>query len=478
MHDNDGGQVILVLLWLIILATGSFEAYGRGLETKGKHSVDEDTVFVRQIIISGNKVTKLRVILNELEFQPGDSICFKQLLQVIESSKDNLLNTSLFNFVYITYAIKTGGGIVFHIKVDERWYWWVFPIVEQADRNLSAFLSNGDWSRMNYGVYLKRDNFRGRKELLKVRFRLGFSSQLSLKFDSPSYRRKSGWGLELDVRALNKLSFSTFNNKPVYMMSANKMVQYNYRSSVYYGLRTSLYQHHQIKLSHEAYNIRDTVVLLNPYYLTRDDNNMQFLSLSYQYKFDKRDSKTYPLKGTSVQMDLMQLGLGILNSELKDLNLRFNFQQYVELDRRWHCGSTLEGRLGTSDHLPYVLKKGLGYKTFMNGYELFVIDGTNNVMAQNKMMFTLLEPRVKTIGFMPLTQFAKIHYAFYLKAFFDYGYAWQYKADVSNTMANSFQYGYGLGIDFVTFYDKVLSVNYSVNKLGKHGFFVHFNLEL
>ena len=41
--------------------------------------------------------------------------------------------------------------------------------------------------------------------------------------------------------------------------------------------------------------------------------------------------------------------------------------------------------------------------------------------------------------------------------------------------SNEFLYGYGLGIDFVTYYDIVFRVEFSANKFGETGLFLHFN---
>nr|WP_321450419.1 POTRA domain-containing protein [uncultured Carboxylicivirga sp.] len=478
MQVDEGDRSVLVILLLIILTTYSFEAYGRELKTNGEEINTEDSVLVRQVIITGNKVTKPRVILNELEFKAGDRIKSNLLGQLISRSRDNLLNTSLFNFVTITYSDQLDGTMVFQIKVDERWYWWVFPIFEHTDRNLSSFLASGDWSRMNYGIYLKRDNFRGRKELLKVRFKTGFSTQFTLRFDSPEYKRKTGWGAEITGKAFNKVPYATIDNQPVFMTINNDLAQFYLKAALNYGIRSNLYQRHKLELTYEDYNVSDSIVEFNPNYLTKGDARMEYLSLSYNYEFDKRDSKIYPLQGTALNITASKIGLGLVNSKLNDWSLKAHFQQYAELRSRLHWGGEFVGRLGSSDELPYVLNQGIGYKGFMNGYELYVLDGVRNAMVQNKLIFTLMEPKVKSIGFMPLTQFAKVHYAFYLKAFFDNGYAWQNNADVTNDMVNSWQYGYGVGLDFVTFYDKVFSFNYSINKLGYHGFFVHFNLEM
>lgn len=472
MGKTKSGVKFLVLLCLVYLAM-----YHPSYASTSSFIEDSVSVVVGQIIISGNKVTKERVILNELVFAYGDTISINKLGEALRNSRNNLLNTSLFNFVSITYAKRPNREVVFHVKVDERWYWWAFPIFEYADRNFSSFLESNDWSRVNYGVYLKRDNFRGRKERLKLRVRLGFATQVSVLFDSPEYRRKTGWGIEFNVVANNQLAYRTIENQQDFVVFNEGMAQYRYNSGVYYAYRRDFYQRHYFKLSHYAYNVHDSVVGLNPNYLTEGDTELQFLTLSYSYNYDRRDSKAYPLKGRKLRFELKKHGLGVFTDKLNDVSVNLFVQENVELNRVFHWGATFEGVASSSDHLPYILNSGLGYKSFINGYELYVIDGAKRALLQNRMLLTLLEPRVKNIGFMPLSQFAKIHYAFYLKTYFDMGYAWQRNSDIDNNLANELQYGYGLGIDMVTFYDKVVSFNYSINKQGQHGFFMHINLD-
>ena len=39
---------------------------------------------------------------------------------------------------------------------------------------------------------------------------------------------------------------------------------------------------------------------------------------------------------------------------------------------------------------------------------------------------------------------------------------------------NKFIYGTGMGLDFVTYYDKVLRLEYGINDMGETGLFIHF----
>ena len=39
---------------------------------------------------------------------------------------------------------------------------------------------------------------------------------------------------------------------------------------------------------------------------------------------------------------------------------------------------------------------------------------------------------------------------------------------------NKFIFGTGIGLDFVTYYDKVLRLEYGINDMGETGLFIHF----
>lgn len=473
-------SVILFCLWVVIKPVAfAADTDLCNVESDKDRSTQSDRyVEVHSILISGNKVTKARVILNELIVKQGEKVLVNRLGLVIKRSRENLLNTSLFNFVSITYVLQQNETVVFHVKVEERWYWWVFPIFEHADRNFSAFLDNGSWSRVNYGIYIKKDNFRGRNEVLKFRIRNGYSTQFSLYYHSPEYRRKTGLGFAINFNAYNQLPYITASNRPVDLKLLDGVVQYFYKTEVFYSIRSDLFQRHWLTLGYNQYHVQDTVVALNPEYLTPGNDRLRFMELSYQYKYDTRDSKVYPLKGNLFTLKLAKTGFGVWDSDLDDFSVSAQAHKHVKFSSRWNWGTMLKGQISSSKKLPYVIKRGIGYNGFINGYELYVMDGTKSVLYQNKLLFTLIEPRIKRLNFVPLSQFAKLHYAFYLKVFGDLGYVYQNHQVESNNMVNSWQYGYGFGVDLVTFYDKVVSFNYAANKFGQHGFFVHLNLVL
>ena len=83
----------------------------------------------------------------------------------------------------------------------ERWYVWPNPIFELSERNFNVwwhdFKANNysDFSRVNYGLFLVWENFRGRNELLKMKYRRGFKEHYLFNYEIPYFNKKKTLGL-------------------------------------------------------------------------------------------------------------------------------------------------------------------------------------------------------------------------------------------------------------------------------------------
>ena len=113
-------------------------------------------VVLSDIIIEGNTVTKESVILKELTFSVGDTIDINRWEDELIFSKENLQNTTLFNFVDFD-CVKdedNDNAVILNIKLTERWYVWAYPYIAYADRNLNAWYEADNIKRFSYGIDL------------------------------------------------------------------------------------------------------------------------------------------------------------------------------------------------------------------------------------------------------------------------------------------------------------------------------------
>ena len=74
-----------------------------------------------------------------------------------------------------------------------------------------------------------------------------------------------------------------------------------------------------------------------------------------------------------------------------------------------------------------------------------------------------------------MPQFKKSHYSLYLSVFTDLAYVIDNQNSQNNDLSNSLLFGRGCSLDYVTYYDKLLRIEYSLNRLGEKAVFLHFS---
>jgi hypothetical protein len=167
--------------------------------------------------------------------------------------------------------------------------------------------------------------------------------------------------------------------------------------------------------------------------------------------------------------------LGLLKDEVMDITtLETSYRKYWELAPRWFFAAGGNAKFSQGKTNVYFSQQGLGFLgDLVRGYENFVIDGQHFLVLKSNLKFALVPQRTGRIGFLPGERFQLIHYAFYLNLFADAGYVDDRYFFEGNQLNNVWLAGTGLGIDFVTYYDKVFRTEFSVNRHGQAGLFFH-----
>ena len=451
---------------------------GHALESLAQESftIDDDKLIVNEVLIKGNKVTKDQIILRELVFEIGDTILKMDLLPFIQRSKENLLNLALFNFVSFDVSHSPGNRITIHIDVTERWYIWPVPILEYADRNFSEFVKNREWDKINYGAWLKWNNFRGRNDLLTAKIRLGYIKQYALAYSIPNLGKRQRHGLStgFNVNQQDEIIIASVHNKPEEYKPQEAPAMTRLNSFLAYQYRRKHYGRHVMRLEYYDYRVSDSVAIENPNFLGGGNSRLNYFFLSYEFNYDIRDSQVYPLEGFRVSIKAQQVGLGIISDfEYPTIRLTGLLMFHQKLHNRIYFYNTTKGRVSSEKYMPYILNRALGYNENLSGYEPYVMDGSDYFISKYNLKFQLVKPTTYTIPFIGMKQFNKIHYAFYFNLFADVGYVNNLFPDPTNTMLNNWQYSVGGGLDFVTYYDQVFRIDFALNRYGEYGFFFH-----
>ena len=441
--------------------------------------IDDDRLIIEDILIQGNRITKESIILRELVFGIGDTILKMELLPAFQRSKENLLNLGLFNFVLFDATHLPGNYINVQVTVTERWYIWPVPILEYAERNFSEFLRKREWDKINYGVFLKWKNFRGRNELLTGKIRLGYVQEYSLSYNIPNIGKNQRHGVTTGFNMFqqNEVYIATVNNRPVEYKPQDKPAQGRINAFAKYTYRRKHYTTHSIRFEYFDYNVSDSVAFVNPNFMGEGKSRLQFFTASYNFSHDVRDSKVYPLEGFAVKIQAAQLGLGFISDyPYPTLRITGILMFHQKLANRIYFYNATKARYSSEKFMPYALNRGLGYNEYLSGYEPYVIDGSDYFITKYNLKFQLIKPTTKTLPIIPLEQFNKVHYAVYINVFADAGYVNNLFPNPTNTMVNNWQYSAGVGIDLVTYYDQVLRFDYAINRHGEHGLFFHLEI--
>ncbi len=432
------------------------------------------------IIIKDNKVTNEKVILRELLFRTGDTILGSQLDNIMRLSELNLVNTTLFNFVTIEFLEgQQEGTLDVEVRVTERWYIWPIPAVKLSDRNFNVWWETRDLRRLSYGLNLEWMNFRGRRETLIAGFMAGYNEMLLLEYRIPYLNRKKTLGLGFGgfINRNRQLPYMTVENKQVFIRDNDDYVRRDVHAFVQFLYRQGIYNSHLFELKYDKHLFSDTLHSLNPYYSDGEDMN-QYFTLYYKYKSDYRDYRPYPLSGHYFDLEVFKYGLGFFGENSLDfMYIKSAFRKYWKINRRFYYAFGLSAKFSNGGRQPYYNVRGIGYgRDLVRSYEYYLVDGQHFIIWKNNLKFALLPRRDTDIGFIKSQKFSRIHYAFYLNLIFDLGFVSneQFYGDHGNRLENELLLGYGLGLDFVTYYDIVIRMEISVNRAGEPGFFLHF----
>ena len=445
----------------------------------------EDYIIISKIDFQGNKITKPSTIYRELLFREGDTIYLKDTQdlmknETIKQSRENLLNASLFNFVDFEWSddADVANGKVLVIEMQERWYLWPMPYFLYADRNLKSWYEAEDATRLSYGFNILYYNMWGRKHKLILTIIGGYNQVFGVTYDIPYLTRRQHLGMETSTGYTRnrEVPYITKDDKITYFKGDDDYAHKSFYASVmpYYrfGYRNKLL----LQLRYEDRKFNDSIKSLNADFGNLGGSRFQYFILSLVFKNDYRDDQNYPLDGHYLELELTKMGLGLFDYSPDIFYQKITADWYTPITGRFYWASNVTTKVSDRRTAPYFLSQGLGYgNDYVRTYDLYVVDALNYALFKHNLKFAILRPVTKHIPGIRNDKFGKIHLAFYANLFFDFAYTWDVMVpDGFHTrLANEWIYGTGIGIDFVTYYDKVLRLEYGVNGLGDVGFFVH-----
>lgn len=463
----------IVLLFLLI----GFELDAQTSDSLTNKSIFDtvrqgsDSIFiVSGIAIYGNKKTKEKIILRELEFQLGDTIDKSKIQQLLEKSKHNLDKTSLFNYVTITYQPKEDyNSFLVNIAVEERWYIWPQIDVAPHNGNLNEWLRDPDFGKIDYSFGIRRYNFRGCKESVFFNIRRGFNNITQIGYNDIAIEKSRKNLLSFMVQMHKRKSgiLKIYDNKAKYIdfEGVDKAFK-EYRYELIYTYRPKINVKNNISVSYTDATIHDSVAFYNPDYFGGGKTQIKSVNLSYTFQFDDRNSSYYPLDGEYLRVSMWKGGL--FSDDIDIYKGAFDMRIYRELCPRMYFASQVYGSF-SNDLTPFHFRETIGANpNVVPGYEKRQISATRLGYIQTSYKFEVLKTHILEIKWLNIPKFNKIHYALYFNFFANCGFASADASDADdlNKMNGAFLGAIGAGVDLVTYYDRVFSVYYAKNIQG------------
>lgn len=433
---------------------------------------DTGQVQIASIQFEGNTHTKERFLRAELDLKEGDDIDRQILRERLEASRLRLYNLQLFHYVrYIAFCDNNRLNLIF--SVQERWYIWPSPIFSFADRNFNAWIEHRDWRRFDYGLHLLVKNFRGLNETVATTLQHGFNRRYELYYTKPAVnRRKLGATFRASFYRSHAIDYTTRHNKLLTLWQDTDYPIERYYVSPGLLYRPDVQRQTTLTFTFNWQQISDSAFTLNPdYFLGRQKR--QFTELNLVHLLNFRNTFSYPLSGSYFLVGLAQR---LYTNKTGDAatTLRVKYSRYIPVNHNLYYSFGIEGRSTFSRRLAYADNLALGYGAVMvRGYQLFVAGGQQFGLLKQGLSKTLMRPQEVLLPFIKSPKFNRVPISLYLNVFTDAGYTRDRFYAEENNFTNNLLAATGIGLHIVSYYDKVITLEYTLNKAGQTGFFIN-----
>lgn len=436
---------------------------------------------VNAINIKGNRRTKRHIILRELDFGVGDTLPANNFDNLLVENRNQVFNTRLFNDVTIKMEQqqhdKTQINIT--IEVEERWYIFPVPIFELTDRNFNEWwvTHKHNFNRTEYGFQFIHENFRGRREKLKLLAQLGYTQKVEINYQIPFLDKSGRSGINPSISYIrnHEITYRTIGNKQQFLKLEDDFARERMRVGISFTQRPNIHRFHSLNIYFNRNTINDTIALLNPDYFLKGRNIQQYVSVGYTYTADNRNISAYPLSGSFFRFQAAKLGF----SSMSDINMfmmAISYSRYIPLSKRFYWAFNVRGKASFPDIQPYFNQQGLGYGgDYLRGYEYYIIDGQKFALLRTSLRYRVIAAKIIN-PLIKSDQFKTIPLSIYLKNYAESAYVIDKKYTQSNPLANQWLGSIGVGLDIFTAYDFLVSFEYSLNKQKEHGLYVSFRV--
>jgi outer membrane protein assembly factor BamA len=491
-------NLIAVAVFIVICWPITIMAQNKDGSIHVPDTLDAPYIRITGVEITGNKLTKPRIITRELDFKVGDSLATFQkgkggnlsnrnfypgdsseLRLRMNYSRENLINTKLFLTVNLSLIKIRDNQYTLLIDVTERHYWWLFPVAKLNAPNFNEWLRDPHWSDVSMGLFFSHNNLFGLSHQTSLIAYFGKSWAIAFGYKIPWIGKGEKIGLTMTAGYSNlyTVEYASVENKRQMLYAPNSSQDVKLAAKL--SLRPGLYHYGTVKLTGEYIRISDSMYSLDSTYLAGNKKSNTSLSLYADYYYDSRNSHSYPLKGSMMRVFVNKVGMGLVSKDVDLFYYGVDFHFYQTLSRKWYVAEMVKAENAAGENAPYYYQLNMTQgKDFIRGFDLYTLKGDQMYYCRNNIKYELVKPSLKKVKEgQEKNKFKALQYAFYLNAFADAGYSVNKFTD-NNPYNNKWLFSWGLGIDFVTYYDLVIRFEYAFTSIWTNGFYFGFGMPI
>lgn len=501
------GKSLLLLIFVFALFSSNLLAQNKDGEIKMPDSFEDAYIFIVDAEIIGNKKTREKIIIRELDFNVGDSLATfepkdqhvfsskkrisrsdsSEVSMRIKYSRENIINSSLFLIVNIELKQIHERNYKLVITVKERWYVWVFPVVNIDAPNFNEWISDPDVGQLNQGIFMSHNNLLGLSHQTSIVVYGGSSQKVGFGYHIPWVGDGQKMGLKMGVIYSSDavIEYGSVGNERQMLFDKNSVDKWEFLASL--NVRPNLYNYSTLKLSAVATSVSDSLFEKAPDYLPDSAKSTLSMNLYVDYAYDSRNSKAYPLKGNYLKGFIDKQGLGILSHDVNYFYYGIDFHFYQKLSDRFYVGEMVKVVTSSSRGVAYSHKQSLtSGDNYLRGFDYNALRGDNLFTFRGNIKYELIKPDIYISKRKPESKFRNIQYAFYVNLFSDAGWVSdRYSTDDINDLTKNYNplnnkmlYSWGVGVDFVSYYNMVLRFEYAFTSERTNGFFFGFGMPI
>lgn len=428
-----------------------------------------------------------------MTLRENDSFPAKDMDALLLQNRLNIYNLKLFNDVSINIKNWEDDSLDLIIRVYERWYIVPAPIIAFADRNVAEWWRqyHHDFKRLQYGAQINWDNFTGRNDRFNFAMSFGFAQKMDIGYTIPQFNRgKQHVGFSVFVTMLRTkyIAYNTLEDELAYLPLSKTWQIKKIQVAQQISFRKKIHSTHFFSTGYGFSLISDEVIRANPNYYGDGRNKQHYFKIGYNYEADYRNIRIYATDGWYFSYNFTNYGLGFMKTRMTTTGIQFNKYILWKKHPKFSMAGMIKWQFSWPYKQPYNLQyiKSFGYiENAIRGYEINVIDGQQFLLLKDEYRLRVIDFQIAKMKRLQAKNSAVLNSSLaylplklYLTAYFDAGYVWDNYFLESNHLKNKWQFGFGLGLNLVTSGDKVLRIEYSVNRYLQKGVYLHFEQPL